>query len=157
MRRLQGALIALALAATVSAQVTTSSLTVTGTINVGQTVTAAVTGAVPNAISFLGAGPTLGTTTFNLGPLTTFSVGLAQPFIILPMGMTDASGNVSLSASVPANLPPNVIQNFTWHVQSVSLAFNFTMPAPGPLPPTFPLPTVQVSVSNIGTLISGTG
>jgi hypothetical protein len=145
MRYLSLALIA-ALAISAPALAQCSTLAVTGTINAGQTVTVDVSGAPANSIVFIAVGDA-GNTSIPLPGGTTLSLGVAQPFLLLPLGMADASGHVALSAEVPANIPANLIQNHTYTVQAISASFSF-----GPSMPSF-----SVCASNTASLVSGTG
>ena len=95
------------LAAPAMAQGPCSDLTVTGGA-AGTTATFDLTGADPNAPATLAVGSTAGTTTFNIGPLGTLSLGLATPFGVIPMGMTDANGDVSLSLNIPSAISQQV-------------------------------------------------
>jgi hypothetical protein len=145
MRYLSLALIAvLAISASASAQCST--LAITGTVNAGQTVTVDVSGAPADSIVFIAIGDA-GATSIPLPGGSTLSLGVAQPFILLPLGVADASGHVALSASIPANIPANLIQNHTYTVQAISASFSF---GPG-------MPSISVCASNTASLVSGTG
>ena len=97
MRHLSVALLAIALIAAPSfAQCST--LTVTGSVNAGQTVSIDLSGATANAVAVLAAGDTAGTTTFTF-PGASVTIDLAQPFILFPLGMTDAAGHASACAA----------------------------------------------------------
>ena len=119
-----------------------STLTVSGSLNPGQTITISVTGATPDAPAFLVAGTDAGTTTIG-----TLTLGVAVPFIILPLGVTDSTGAVSVSVAVPADLPQDVIPNDTLVLQAVTLGFSIAV---------FP-PVLDFCVSNTANLVSGTG
>ena len=103
MRLILPSLLFVSLAAMASAQ-TCATLTVTGSGAPGTDLTFALNGAA-NSPALLAIGDTAGTTTFNFGPLGSLTLGLAQPFVPLPLGLTDASGNVSRTVSIPAGLP----------------------------------------------------
>jgi hypothetical protein len=145
MRHFVTALIALvAISAPMLAQCST--LTVSGSINAGQTITVDVSGAPANSLVMLAIGDA-GTTTIPI-PMNPLVLGVTN-FIVLPIGQADANGHASISVTVPANIPANVIQNHTFTVQSVSFALpTFT---PGQFP------TLSFCVSNTATLVSGTG
>src|SRR5262249_47278765 len=127
-----------------------STLTVTGSINAGQTLTIDVSGAPANAITFLAAG-NAGSTSIALPGGSSLDLGVASPFIILPIGATDASGAVSLSFNIPSNVPANAIQNHTYTAQAISVSFPTTLP----MPPQFPM--LSFCVSNTASVVSGTG
>jgi hypothetical protein len=142
--------VAIALVAiSVSALGQCSTLTVTGSINPGQTVTVDVSGAPANSATYLVVGDA-GSTTIQFGS-TTLTLGVDQPFQVFPLGLTDTSGHVSLSATVPSNVPANLIPNETFTLQAVTPTFT-TSPPPGP-----PTPSITFCVSNTATLVSGTG
>ncbi len=89
----------LALAATtLSAQ---CSLSITGSVNFGQTCSIAFDGTGGNKLVILGASESLGTTTFGSG-LFAITLDIAQPLIMLPMGMTNAAGDCTLNITLPA-------------------------------------------------------
>src|SRR5262245_48444733 len=93
------ALSALFLAASAYSQC--SLLAVSGTVNPGDTVVVAVAGAAPNSATLLVAGPHPGSTTIDLGPLGSVTIGLAQPFSIVPIGVTNDEGSLSFSSTFP--------------------------------------------------------
>jgi hypothetical protein len=76
-----------------------------------------VSGATANSIAILAVGATLGSTTVPL-PGGNLVLGLASPFLPVPLGMVDASGAVSLSVPVPANIP-----QINLHGQAVVVGF----------------------------------
>jgi hypothetical protein len=142
MRYLAFALVAaLAISAPTLSQCST--LAVTGSINAGQTITVDVSGAPADAVVFIAVGDA-GTTTFPF-PGGGLTLGVAEP-ILLPIGVSDASGHVALSVEVPADIPPELIQNHTYTVQSVAASFSMTMPF-----------SFSFCVSNTASLVSGTG
>ena len=53
----------------------------------------------------LAIGPTAGSTSIALGSLGTLDLGLARPFEILFIGVTDAAGDVSHVVRAPNSLP----------------------------------------------------
>ena len=84
-----------------------------------------VSGAAANSFAILAVGGTLGSTTLPL-PGGNLVLGLASPFLPVPLGMVDASGAVSLSVPVPANIPQinlhgqGVVVGFTMQPFSIS-------------------------------------
>ncbi|MBI5853534.1 MAG: hypothetical protein HZB39_21200 [Planctomycetes bacterium] len=113
-----------ALAAPLSAQAC-SDLDVTGGAP-GTTLTFTLSGATPLSPALMVVGPTTGTTTIVLGPLS-FELGLAQPFAVLSLGMTDLTGAASLALPIPnAPLPPVAL-----NAQAVTLGFSFGGGPPG--------------------------
>jgi hypothetical protein len=143
MRFFSLALIAvLAIGAPVLAQCST--LTVTGTINAGQTITVDVSGATPDSLVFLAVGEA-GTTTFPF-PGGGLTLGVEAPMLILPIGVSDASGHVALSVEVPANIPAGVIQDHTFTAQAITPSFTF-----------MPMFAFSFCVSNTASLVSGAG
>jgi hypothetical protein len=125
-----------------------SDLSVTGTVNPGQTLTIAVTGATPDSFTALAVGEETGSTTLNFGPLASLTLGLASPFAILPLGVTDANGDVSVSfdiPSAPANAPS--LPNLTLNAQAVTASFSFGMGPPG----------LSFCVSDVEQITVGTG
>src|SRR5262245_35548320 len=89
-----------------------SVLAVSGSLNPGETITVAVGGATPNALTFLFAGSNPGSTTFGFGPLGSFTIDLDPPFLFIPIGSTDGAGNRSVSVEVPSNAPSLPPQTF---------------------------------------------
>ncbi|MGE0144351.1 MAG: hypothetical protein AB7I19_12360, partial [Planctomycetota bacterium] len=61
-------------------------------------------------------GTTLGSTSFQFGPLGTLTFGLQSPFALLPLGMTDSNGDATLSINVPIELT----QSVSLHGQAVT-------------------------------------
>jgi hypothetical protein len=100
---------------------TCGSLTVAGGQSAPLVFTAASLAA--NAPSLLVIGPTTGTTTLNFGPIGTLTLGLAAPFVPVPLGNTSASGGATLSIDLPNNLPPQAL-----HAQALSLGIGTTRP-----------------------------
>ncbi|MEO6596696.1 MAG: vanadium-dependent haloperoxidase, partial [Planctomycetota bacterium] len=99
-------------------------LTVTGTLNPAQIITLTVAGATPLGEAFLLAGSDVGSTFIDLGALGSLTVGLVSPFTLLPIGQTNASGNLSYSFSIPANVPTSSLPtSLTLQVVTVTFAF----------------------------------
>jgi len=145
MVRLSLALAAIvALSAPVLAQCST--LTVSGSINAGETITVDVSGANAGALTFLAIGDA-GTTTIPI-PGNALTLGVVD-FIVLPIGIADTNGILSISVTVPPEIPAGVIQDHTFTVQAISLVFG--MPAPGQFP------MLNFCVSNTDLLVSGAG
>ena len=94
-------LLCLGVAGTVAAQNCT--LTITGGAP-STNLTFAFTGA-PRSPALVVIGDTQGTTTLNFGSLGSLTLGLAQPFLPAPLGLTDANGAVTLSVRVPNGVP----------------------------------------------------
>ena len=110
----------------------TASLSITGTVNPGQTLAIGVTSNLSGGFCGLFVGnPATSTFTFGFN-----SLALAvQPTIILPLGMTDASGACGFSQSIPA-LPSNMpgsfaFPNHTFTCQAVVAKLAMTLPMPG--------------------------
>ena len=101
-----------------------------------QDVTLAVTGSFDNALTFMAVGQTEGTTTFDF-PLGSLTLGLELPFAIIPIGVTDAAGDLSLSFTTPAGT------GITLFLQSASI--DFTIGGGGP-------PSLDFCESNVATL-----
>jgi hypothetical protein len=117
------------LAATAQAQCST--LAVTGTGLPGTTLTVAVDGpAATHGIVFLLVGAAQGSTTINLGPAASLTLGLADPFLPVPLGMADASGDITRSLDVPSGLTMGV----DVFGQSLTLGFSFSLPTGGGMP-----------------------
>lgn len=116
-----------ALSASLAAQ-SCSNLTATGNGAPGTSVVLALTGAPANAFTAVAIGDTLGTTTLNIGPLGTLTLGLAQPFVPLPMGLTNAAGEASRTINVP-NSPS--LPGIDLYGQAVSMTWAMQVPGPG--------------------------
>jgi hypothetical protein len=97
-------LLAALLTAPTSAQ-SCSTLAVNGTGAPETVLTFAVTGATANSPTLLLVGETTGSTVIPLGPFGTLTLGLAVPFIPLPLGVTDAQGAATLRFNVPRGTP----------------------------------------------------
>ncbi|HZT56908.1 MAG TPA: hypothetical protein VFA35_11830 [Burkholderiaceae bacterium] len=93
--------ILLAAAAAVPAQ--SCSLAVSGGAP-GSTLSISVRGA-PMSLAAVAVGQTAGSTVIDLGSLGSLTLGLATPFVPLPLGIIDASGSASVSIPVPSQLP----------------------------------------------------
>ncbi len=117
------------------------SLSMSGDLCPGDTVTASVSGGGSDLLTFLAAATSQGSTTLLGGPFGV-TIDLSAPFIILPIGTTDSNGDVSQSAAFPANLPPSVLPN-ELHFQAATLAFSFG----GGFPMT-------IETSNVATITS---
>jgi hypothetical protein len=100
---LKNFVIAAALCTAAHAQCAT--LTVTGTGAPGTTLTLAIDGTAANQFAWLIVGQTAGSSSLPIGPFGTINLGLAQPWAPVPIGQTDASGDVSLNVQVPASAP----------------------------------------------------
>src|SRR5262249_54522548 len=123
--------LALALAAPAPAQScagATGTLTVTpdACVQPGDTISVSSCGA-SGAIALLAVSETAGTSTFGgIGPVPSVTLCVGQPFILVPIGFTGASGCANLSVTIPsgAPLPGNI--NLT--LQGVFIDFSFTPP-----------------------------
>jgi len=145
---LRNALFALSIAAiggAVSAQ-NCATLAVTGNGAPGTTLSFSIDGSAANAFAFLVVGQAQGTLAVDLGPIGSLTLGVLPDFI-LPLGMTDLAGDVTLAAEVPnmpsipgqdlfgqgvtlgftlPTLPPTGIPNFAWTLcASNVLGFHF--------------------------------
>lgn len=123
------------LAANASAQCST--LTVTGTGAPGTSLTFDLNGTDVHAFALLAVGQTQGTTTIQLGPLGSLTLGLATPFIPLPLGFTNASGDISRSISIPSS----ATYGFDLFGQGVTALYSFQ--------PTSPYISVTFCASNV--------
>jgi hypothetical protein len=105
------------LAAAVPAQ-SCGTLTVQGGAP-GTTFDLALAGATADAFAFVFVGTTLGATTIPL-PASSLTLGLAAPFVPVPLGATDGQGNAALQVQVPAQVP----QQISLHAQAATIAFS---------------------------------
>lgn len=78
-----------------------STLTVTGTGAPGTDLRFDLDGGAANAPALLVMGQTAGSFSVNIGALGTLELGILPPFSMLPLGMTDANGDASLTVRVP--------------------------------------------------------
>lgn len=126
MKNVFAALVLGALAATASAQ-TCSTLAVTGTGAPGTNLTFTLTGQPVGSFGILFIGDTTGSTSLPFGTLATLELGLAQPFIPVPL-MTRPTGT-SLTVRVPNQVSPMSLfaqgtgVSFDMSGMSFSLAF----------------------------------
>jgi hypothetical protein len=116
------ALTAVATAATCSTLTITVTPDPTGFIN---DIAIDLTGAHADTLAVLAFGEELGTTTI-VTPLASLDLGLASPFSVLPLGMTDGLGDVAMAATAPAGIGLDL------HAQAVTAGITM-----GPLFPTF--------------------
>ncbi|HEX5053779.1 MAG TPA: chloroperoxidase [Planctomycetota bacterium] len=98
-------------------------LTVSGTINPAQTITLQLSSSATYGQGFLFAGDALGSTFLDLGPLGSLTIGIQTPYILLPIGPTNANGYLTYSFSIPATastvyLPPS----FSFQMVAATLA-----------------------------------
>lgn len=128
-----------ALAALAPAQC--ASLAITGAGTPGTTLQVAIDGTAPNVMAFLMVSTTQGSTVLPLGPLGSLTLGLAQPLVPLPLGMTNAAGDVSRSLAVPSSTTFGI----DLYGQGVTFGFSFTPPTGGGLP-SFGLTTCATNV-----------
>jgi hypothetical protein len=94
---------AILLAAAAAAPAQSCSLAVSGGAP-GSTLSISVTGA-PMSLAAVAVGQTAGTTVIDLGSLGSLTLGLAQPFVPVPIGILDSNGTASVSIPVPSQLP----------------------------------------------------
>lgn len=87
-----------------------------------------VTGAPPNALTFLAFSQSEGETSITFREVFDFTLGLDTPIRALPLGLTDGTGALSLSI----NLPVAGSLGVDLYGQSVSFTVEF---APGQAPP----------------------
>ena len=130
--------LSLAVAAPASAQL---ALSMSGNLCPGDSVTASVSGGGSDLLTLLAAGTSQGSTTLLGGPFSV-TIGLSAPFIIFPIGTTDSNGDVSQTASFPANLPPSTLPS-EMHFQAATLEFVFS----GGFP-------MMIETSNVATITS---
>ena len=123
------------LAANASAQCST--LTVTGTGAPGTSLTFDINGTDSHAFALLAVGQTQGTTTIQLGPLGSLTLGLATPFIPVPLGLTNTSGDISRTINIPSAATFGV----DLFGQGVTAAYSFQ--------PTSPYISVTFCTSNV--------
>ncbi len=108
MRRLIPLFASLALTALAPAQ-ECATLTITGNGAPGTDLTFELTDAPSGTVAFLVFGKTAGSTSLGFGPLGTLDLGLAAPFIPVPMGLTDDGGAASSTIPVPAGFDHAVL------------------------------------------------
>jgi len=142
-RYLGGTLLASLLLASANAQ-TCSTLT---TSFVNGTFAASIAGATAGSLNLLVFGDTLGTTT--VGPLT---IGLTGPVHVLFLGLADANGAASISAT-PQNVPTGVTVNF----QAVGVVLPFSLPTSLPTGGGIPTGGGMPSGGGTGGIPSGGG
>ena len=88
----------------------------------GTTLSLALSGAPAGAPAFVFLGAQLGSASLPFGPLGTLELGVVPPWLIRPMGLTDATG----SAQVGIRIPPIALPCHTGFAQATTfeLAFN---------------------------------
>jgi hypothetical protein len=143
---MKSVVVALALVVSTVGFAQCSTLTVTGSVNPGQTVTVAVTGGAENALVYVVAGDP-GQTTFSFGALGSLTLAIENLHLVFPLGMSDSSGDVSLSFEVPAGIPAGSLPDETFTLQAVSAELSF---GAGP-------PSLEFCTSNTATLVVGNG
>ncbi len=119
-----------------------ATLSVTGTGAPGTALTLTIDGTAAHAFAFVAIGETQGTTSIPLGPLGTLDLGLAMPFVPVPLGLTNAAGDASLTIDVPSQLTTGL----DLFGQGVTIGFSFTPPGP----PSFSLCTTNVVAFHVG-------
>lgn len=119
-----------------------AALSVTGSGAPGTAVTLTIDGTAAHAFAFVAIGDTQGTTSIPLGPLGTLDLGLAFPFIPVPVGLTDAAGDASLTINVPTQFTGSL----DLFGQGVTIGFSFSPPTP----PTFTLCATNVVAFHVG-------
>ena len=116
---------------------TCSTLGTSGSGLPGTTLTFTLSGADPNAPAGLVLAAGRGVTSLSLGSFGQLDLGLAQPLVFIAMGLTDASGSISLAAPIPTG---------TQLAELHSQAFSVTQAPSGVLG----FCTSNVDVSSIG-------
>ena len=119
-------LLALLLAAPASAQLT---LSTSGTICPGDSVTASVSGGGAQLLTFLGLGENTGSTTIGAGPSFAVTIDLDSPFVILPIGFTDANGDADLTISIPSSVNTAILPD-SLYIQAATMDFTIGMGMP---------------------------
>jgi len=120
-----------------------SDLSITSeTVGTTTNYTVAVTGSLPNTIAWAAVGDTAGETVFDLGQLGSVTLCLAQPFVIAPIGFTDANGDVSLAFAVPASDPLGI--DLATQAAAFTIGFDFSV-----IPPAL---TLDSCISNTATI-----
>jgi hypothetical protein len=82
----------------------------------------------------------------SVGPFGSLTLDVASPFGVLPLGFTDASGDVSVSFAVSSSIPAGVLPDLTLTLQAVNVSFSGAMP-----------PSLSFCTSNTATLVIGAG
>lgn len=121
---IRSAFLALSLAAvagTVPAQCAT--LVITGSGAPGTMLTARLDGSSAHALAVLVVGSTQGVRPIDLGPLGTLTLGV-EPQFVVPLGLTNAAGDLSRSTVVPDVVPD--APGLDLFGQAVTLAFTLT-------------------------------
>jgi hypothetical protein len=80
-------------------------LDVSGTGAPGTDVVFSLTGAEPRAFAMLVVGDAEGEFSITIGVLGTLELGLAAPFVPVPMGFTDGNGDASHTLRIPPHWP----------------------------------------------------
>lgn len=114
----------------VGASAQCANLTVTGTGAPGTALQFDLDGTTPHAFAVLLVGDTTGTTTVNLGPIGSLTLGLDMPFVPVPFGLTDANGDRSRTFNVPST----ATMGFDLYGQAVTVGVSITMPPGGGMP-----------------------
>lgn len=115
-------------------------LTVSGSVNPAQTITLDLSFAPSYGQAFLFAGDTLGSTFIDLGPIGSFTLGLASPFVLQPIGATSATGDLTYSFGIPASTPTAALPP-AFSFQIVTATLNAVPP-----------PLLSLCVSNAATI-----
>lgn len=125
----------------------TCQLTLSGTVAPGSTFSLDLTDSLPDAATFLGIGFNEGTTVLGGGAFS-ITVGLAPGFAILPAGKTDANGDLSWGATLPAGIQ---LPWSTLYAQMVSIDAALPGPPAGPggPPASIGVPAIVVCASNV--------
>jgi hypothetical protein len=111
---------ALVLGGLASAQ-SCGTLAVTGTGAPGTTLDIGLTGATANSLVLVFVGENTGSTPIRLGMGTTLTIGLARPFVPVPLGRTDGNGDLSRTFTVPTRIP----QQFSLNGQAATLTITW--------------------------------
>lgn len=92
----------------------------TATNNAGS-LTLDLDGSAPMAFCIFVLGDTQGTTPVSIGSLASVDLGLAAPFVPVPAGLTDISGDASLTLQLPSVVPAG-----SYYAQGLTVGFVFS-------------------------------
>ncbi len=107
-----------------------ASLSVTGEGKPGTDVTFAFSGGAAHSLVFVAIGDTVGATSLNFCNVGTLDLGLATPFVPLPLGFSDMNGDLSRTFTVPTGVTLPVLE---LHGQGLTVDLMLEMPMGGGL------------------------